>query len=327
MKKLIYNLTLVIVPLLAGLSVYSAFLGAARAQTFFNSLPVIVHWFFVVILIIASVLSFKNLHKPHLLLIHLGIVLVFLGSMLSSERAHEISGQVFKHEKPAKSQMIIYEGQSAHELYQRSTNTAFQLPFQIHLKDFIVENYTPLLIIKFPDGQTRTMPAQLNDELILDGDITKIHILNLFENLKITLEDGQRKVTDSEGPGRNPAVEIEITKKDGSVCRQYVFELFQGHVHSDVDLQFKYYQPIKDYISRVDVIKNGVVITSADIEVNHPLHFSGFHFYQHKYDSVQHQYTVLQVVSDSGLNVVYAGYALLVAGVVWYFWFIRLRRC
>ena len=32
------------------------------------------------------------------------------------------------------------------------------------------------------------------------------------------------------------------------------------------------------------------------------------------------EYTILQVVSDSGLNLVYGGYVMLIAGVFWHFW-------
>ena len=229
MKKLIYYSTLLLIPTLTGLSVYGAFLGTERAHNLFNSVPLIVYWFTTVIVIIAGVFSFKKRCRPSLFLIHVGIVLIFLGSMLSSEKGHAVSRRLFKREKPVQSQMIIYEGQSSNELYDPSKMQVFQLPFEIRLNDFILERY--------PD--------------------------------------------------------------DGSA---------------------------KDYISKVDVIKNGDVIQSANIEVNYPLHIGGFHFYQSGYDVEQHQYTILKVVSDAGLNVVLGGYAVLCIGIFWYFWFVRLRH-
>jgi len=56
------------------------------------------------------------------------------------------------------------------------------------------------------------------------------------------------------------------------------------------------------------------------VKVNHPLHYGGYYFYQHSYDAQDGQYSVLMVVSDSGLAFVYAGYAALCVGVVWNFW-------
>ncbi len=58
----------------------------------------------------------------------------------------------------------------------------------------------------------------------------------------------------------------------------------------------------------------------SNIEVNHPLSFGGYHFYQHSYDAEAGQYTVLMVVSNTGLAVVYAGYWMLCIGVIWHLW-------
>jgi hypothetical protein len=78
---------------------------------------------------------------------------------------------------------------------------------------------------------------------------------------------------------------------------------------------------IRDYFSDVVVIEDGKEIVGKMIEVNHPLHYGGYHFYQHSYDSQAHKYTILSVTSDSGLYAVYGGYWLLCLGVLWQFWF------
>lgn len=88
------------------------------------------------------------------------------------------------------------------------------------------------------------------------------------------------------------------------------------------DFRIEYYKsgPIRDYISEVQVVKDGNVVAEKSIEVNHPLHFGGYHFYQNSFDAKGHRYTVLSVVSDTGLNLVYAGYLALGIGVFWHFW-------
>ena len=78
---------------------------------------------------------------------------------------------------------------------------------------------------------------------------------------------------------------------------------------------------IRDYLSEVAVIENGKEVASKVIEVNHPLHYGGYHFYQYSYDSEMGKYTILSVTSDSGLYAVYGGYWLLCLGVLWQFWF------
>jgi cytochrome c biogenesis protein ResB len=88
------------------------------------------------------------------------------------------------------------------------------------------------------------------------------------------------------------------------------------------DFRIEYYKPesVRDYISDVQVVKDGNVVAEKTIEVNHPLHFGGYHFYQSSYDADAHRYTVLSVVSDTGLGLVYVGYMMLVTGVFWHFW-------
>lgn len=88
------------------------------------------------------------------------------------------------------------------------------------------------------------------------------------------------------------------------------------------DFRIEYYKPesVRDYISDVQVVKDGNIVAEKTIEVNHPLHFGGYHFYQSSYDADAHRYTVLSVVSDTGLGLVYVGYIMLVIGVFWHFW-------
>ena len=83
---------------------------------------------------------------------------------------------------------------------------------------------------------------------------------------------------------------------------------------------------VRDYLSDVTIIENRKEIVSKTIEVNHPLHYRGYHFYQHGYDLEGEQSSVLSAVSDSGLYVVYAGYWLIGLGVIWQFWLRHIVR-
>ena len=79
---------------------------------------------------------------------------------------------------------------------------------------------------------------------------------------------------------------------------------------------------ISDYKSHLIVQDEGeITVPKEVIEVNHPLHYGGYHFYQYSYgqDGGQ-EYTVLSVTSDSGLWAVYVGFVLLCAGMFWLFW-------
>ncbi len=79
---------------------------------------------------------------------------------------------------------------------------------------------------------------------------------------------------------------------------------------------------VKDFLAHLVVVEEGKELPETDktIEVNDPLHYGGYHFYQNSYDSRAWGYTVLGVVADSGLTVVYVGFILLMAGTAVHFW-------
>ena len=79
---------------------------------------------------------------------------------------------------------------------------------------------------------------------------------------------------------------------------------------------------VKQYRSAVS-IQHGSTGWPAEITVNHPQHVLGYHLYQMSWGQDPRLYSVLLVASDSGLNLVYTGFVVLVLGVVLRFWFRR----
>lgn len=78
--------------------------------------------------------------------------------------------------------------------------------------------------------------------------------------------------------------------------------------------------PVKHYISDISVMDAGKEAVRQVVEVNAPLHYGGYHFYQQSYDVHKKLFTILGVVSDTGLNLVYAGFILVVLGAFWRCW-------
>jgi len=84
---------------------------------------------------------------------------------------------------------------------------------------------------------------------------------------------------------------------------------------------------ISDYISELEVIDNdGKIVARKDIEVNHPLRYGGYRFYQQDYDHQAGRYTILEAVSDTGIPAVFAGYWMLCIGVIWHMWLRHLFK-
>ena len=77
---------------------------------------------------------------------------------------------------------------------------------------------------------------------------------------------------------------------------------------------------IRRYQARLAVLESGRRVAGKTIEVNRPLHYGGFHVYWHYCDPVDPRYVLLSVRSDSGLAVVYAGFALLCGGIFAWGW-------
>jgi len=143
-----------------------------------------------------------------------------------------------------------------------------------------------------------------------------------------------------------PRIELRL-RRDGKV-EEKVFSPPEGLTEDVLTLDFMYQDQgayaaagepilafreptptIKTYESKVTVTKGGRDVERASIRVNHPLHYGGYHFYQTDYDHDGHTYTVLSVVSDRGLWLVYTGFALLFLGTVWHCWgafLVRGRR-
>ncbi len=328
---------LALIILLLFLSIYGAFIGAERAKSFINRLPLMVYWIAFTLLLITALSVFRRLVRvPGLLLIHLGCVFILAGFMWGSEAGHKLQKKLFGIDKITAGQMIILEGHSDHRViledlkqikkppFSVEINDLKQikdLPFSVELKDFQIEYYKPAyLYIQTRDGQGWKIPVEIGAEFPLGLEFGTVKILRTFENFKITIDGENRTIIDDPQPGFNPALEVQITSPDGQVTTKYVFERFPGHTHTEDKFLLSYRRVISDYISRLRIIEDERIVAEKDIEVNHPLSFGGYHFYQHSYDAEAGQYTVLMVVSNTGLAVVYAGYWMLCIGVIWHLW-------
>ena len=319
---------LALIILLLFLSVYGAFIGAARAQSFINRLPLMVYWIAFMLLLITALAVFRRLVSvPGLLLMHLGCVFILAGSMWASEAGHKLQKKLFGIDKITKGQMTIHEGHSDNRVMLEDNKQIKELPFSVELKDFQIEYYKPAyLYAQTRDGQGWKIPVEIGAEFPLGPELGTVKILRTFENFKITTEEGSRKIVDDPQPGSNPALEVQITSPDGQVTTEYVFERFPGYTHTENKFLLNYRRVISDYISQLRVIKDEKTVAEKDIEVNHPLSFGGYRFYQHSYDAKAGQYTVLMVVSDTGVGLVFAGCWMLCIGVFWHMWLRHIVR-
>jgi len=303
------------------LSVYGAFIGAERAQEFFNRIPMAVYWAGFALTLLVGLAVFRRLVRlPGMLLVHAGCILILAGGGWGSRMGYEIRNKLFGIDTIRAGQMVIPEGQTINLVSLENSQDAAKLPFSIKLKDFRLEYYPTNLLIQTHDGRSWKVPVEFGKQVSLGDDLGAITVVKSFENFRIGIEGGNNVPVDDPRPGSNPALEILVTQPDGQMSKKYVFELFPGHSSPEDKFLMSYRRMPSDYISELQVVRDGKVVGEKDIEVNHPLHYGGYHFYQHSYDAKGGQFTVLQVVSDTGLYIVYAGYWLLCLGVIWHLW-------
>ncbi len=77
----------------------------------------------------------------------------------------------------------------------------------------------------------------------------------------------------------------------------------------------------KAYRSYVTVIKDGKEVKKQVIEVNHPLVFGGYYFYQSNYDPKDPNYSGISVAKDPGVYIVFLGFFMLTLGGILRFYF------
>ncbi len=224
------------------LSIYGAFLGAARASTMFESVPLMAGGILLVSLLVQRLFLFRGgLQHFGWLAMHLGCLLILVGGMWGSPLGHRIQANLLDRHRIPKGYMLIPQGQATNTVInQQFVAEPQQLDFQLRLEKFWVQYYpTP----EKSDAETNKDTGNLN-------------------------------------AGRQ----------------------------------------IRAFNSQVTVLEKGQEVARGVIKVNKPLHYGGYHFYQYDYDRAQGRYTILSVVSDSGLNLVYLGFVLVGAGSIFHFW-------
>lgn len=356
-RRAILQCALLLIVLLIVLSIYGAFQGAQAAQLFFNSIPVGVYWVFFVVLLVVSIGIFPRLLKvPSLLLIHAGSVCILFGGLYGSKAVMQWADRVGVTEPSIRSgRMILYENETDNRVMLSSQDASFgkdpsgrigmfedgkeepvmlndtdprigKLPFALRLKDFRIEYYdTPQVIIESDDKKVWRIGAEAGAEYPL-GDRGTVTVLRVFRNLKLASENGRMVPYDHPGPESNPAAHLLFRAPDGKEEKRFAFS-FPGGGHGTGPWSVQYSPPgmIRDYLSDLEVVKDGQIVVRKTIEVNHPLYYGGYFFYQDSYDSIEMRYTVLRVTSARGLIPVFLGFALVVVGSLWHLWLPRRR--
>ncbi|OVE73875.1 hypothetical protein BVX94_02535, partial [bacterium B17] len=226
------------------------------------------------------------------------------------------------------------------------------LPFDIHLKEFVVERHAPSADIHPPQevlvafNRTREpvsqVPVELNGDQYVVGSVSGkevyTRILRREPDFSVNMET--REVISRSEELNNPALLLEMSTE--SVTNKiWVFANHPGmpmlasgkptdetsafvmvyDLHYTSDPRGK----IKEFRSSLQIMEHGVSVAEKTIVVNSPMKYKGYSIYQSGYDKDRESWSQLQIVKDPGVPLVYTGFVLMLAGLSMVFYLKPLK--
>lgn len=207
---------------------------------------------------------------------HLGIVIILIGAGTGYFTAVKATA--------------VFPMNTAYNQLQLENNDVVTLGFTVSVTDFQVERYNPdYYLLK---------PLKAN---------TESNDLKDYQNLGIIKStfDGRY---DLKGYGIIDAQMLrDSTAKDGWRSK---------YVLKDGLVMVKAVPKDKHYLAKLKFIDNNNREIIEDLEVNHPVEYSGWKFYLSSYDTVENSYVVLAAKHDPGAVFVIYGMWLALLGTV-----------
>lgn len=122
----------------------------------------------------------------------------------------------------------------------------------------------------------------------------------------------------------NPVVRIQWTQHDRKEIRMLGASdktaTFMDNGRVAILLRNKDDSP-EAYRSYMSVLKDGKVVSKKTVEVNSPLIYGGYYFYQSNFDPKDPTYSGISVVQDPGVYIVFLGFLMLTIGGILRFYF------
>jgi hypothetical protein len=147
----------------------------------------------------------------------------------------------------------------------------------------------------------------------------EISVLGTYENANVNTE----MVESASGTGR-PA--LELTLEDGGERTEHLLWLDTPYDVPGYRMMYAQDERVRDFYSVLQVIDGGEVVAEKKIEVNDPLRYGGYTFYQSSYDSEALKWSGLQVRNDPGVPLVYMGFLVQILGMIVIFYINPLIR-
>lgn len=229
--------------------------------------------------------------------------------------------------------MIVYENQQPEWRAQDHKNS-YELPIAIKLEDFDIQEYKPKIAII---DNENNIAEKFKKDIVEISTNKPIKIGNwdiettLFFKNSVKVAQNYVEFFDK---GACPAAYVKISKNTEPIGEQWISSGSYIHGAEVMQLDKKYSlallkpEPEKFYSKLKLYAKDGTIETQT-IQVNKPYKFKGWTIYQLSYDDQKgkwSEYSVLELVRDPWLPVVYVGLFMVLAGSIFLFWSVKTKQ-
>lgn len=246
---------------------------------------------------------------------HIGLWIALTGGILGAADRAEL-------------RMILPLGKTVNEAFEKGSNVPRLLSFSFELKRFILEEYSPKLVLVDKNG--RYLPTDKPDIFSVDAaGVTG----RLGEwDIKITeyIEEGVSGKTSDfrKSDIKGGATALYVIATNGRTKKRYEGWVSSGNFmvspailplsEGDAYIVMPDREP-KRFASELIIHKADGSVVEAVVDVNSPFSIDGYDIYQSSYDQEKGRwsaYSGLMLTADPALTVVYIGLYMMLAGAV-----------
>jgi len=247
---------------------------------------------------------------------HVGLFLALVSGMLGTGDLQRLS-------------INVYEGEPSWIATNAKKNKV-ELPFAFYLKDFLIEEYHPKLALV--DNKTGSIAHNNGKNLYLVNEGETYY----FQNFEVTINKfltSAGRIGDRYFPvnelGSPPAASITVKNtKNDSIQSAWISSGSFRYPYESLKISEEYsvvmtIPEVKKFSSDIDILTKEGERISTVLEVNKPFKYKGWKIYQLSYDDKMGKWSnlsVLELVKDPWLPVIYIGIFMMIAGAVYMFW-------
>ena len=223
----------------------------------------------------------------------------------------------------------LYEGKPGWIATDAQRNEV-ELPFAFYLNDFIIEEYNPKLALVDNNSGNISHNNGNNLYLVEKGETY------FFNNFEVTVEDylpnairfGMRYEPVNE-IGVPPAAFISVKNiENDSIQKAWISSGSFRYPYESLKISEAYSMVMtipeaKKFSSDIDILTKDGERIKTTLEVNKAFNFNGWKIYQLSYDDKMGKWSdlsVLELVKDPWLPLIYLGIFMMIAGAIYMFW-------